>query len=206
MIFLKSSKAEIQITLNQVYLLKGSNINFQHSCLVKHFHCCRIKETSQSEEPLTSKPVSDCSNLDNAISSVVICQEESSSVLSAALQEKTAAVTNTLNDGEASRDVLPVTNPSMSQNDSLLHSQDSVLVELDNSQFSNTFGTTKLMHTRVMMAVKDVPAPKLCSHTEWEETQVVSPVEELQKRLVKHASIISSEVVEDSGKINVVHK
>ena len=162
---------------------------------------------------MTSKPVSDDSNLDNAISLVAVCQEESSSVLSASLQGKTAAVTNRLNDGEASQDVLPGANPSMSQKDallhnqdSLLHNQDSVLMELDNSQCSNTIGATKLMHFQVKKAVKDVPAPKLCSHTEWEETQVVSPVEELQKRLVKHASIISPEVVEDSGKINVVHK
>ena len=56
-----------------------------------------------------------------------------------------------------------------------------------------------------MKAVKDVPAPKSTGHTEWEETQVVSPVEELQKRLVKHTSNVSPEVVEDSSKINAVH-
>ena len=164
-----------------------------------------MKEPAQPEEPLTSKSVSS-SNSESAISSVVICQEESSSVLSASLQGKTTAVTNAVNDGEASQDVLPGTNPSMSQKDALLLNQDSVSMEMDNSLCSNTVGATKLMHAWVMKAVKDVPAPKLCSHTEWEETQVVSPVEELQKRLVKHASIVTPEVVEDSGKINVVHK
>lgn len=163
-----------------------------------------MKEPTQPEEALTSKPVSNGSNSESGISSVVVCQEESSSVLSASLQGKTAAVTNAVNVGEASQDVLPGTNPSMSQKDALLLNQDSVLMELDNSLCSNTVGATKLMHARVMKAVKDVPAPKLCSHTEWEESQVVSPVEELQNRLVKHASIVIPEVVEDSGKINVV--
>ena len=164
-----------------------------------------MKEPAQLEEPLTSKSVSS-SNSESAISSVVVCQEESSNVLSASLQGKTAAVTNAVNDGEASQDVLPGTNPSMSQKDALLLNQDSVSMEMDNSLCSNTVGATNPMHAWVMKAVKDVPAPKLCSHTEWEETQVVSPVEELQKRLVKHASIVTPEVVEDSGKINVVHK
>ena len=154
---------------------------------------------------MTSKAVLDSSNSDTVISSVIVCQEESSSVLSVPLQGNTAAVTNTVSDGEASQDVLPITNHSMSQKDPLLHSQDSILAGLGDSQNSNSTGAPKLVCAHVKKAVKDVPAPKLASHIEWEETQVVSPVEELQKRLVKHASIVSPEVVEDSGKINAVH-
>ena len=166
-----------------------------------------MKESVQPEETPTSKSVSDRSNSDSAISSVAICQEESSNVLSAALQGKTTAATNSQNTEEASYDVVPITNHSVIQKDAMLHNQDSVFSELpDDSQWSASISTTKLMHAQIMKAVKDVPAPKLSSHTEWEEGHVVSPVEELQKRLVKHASIISPEVVEDSGKISVVHE
>ena len=161
---------------------------------------CRLRQTAQSEDSLTSKAVLDS---DTVISSVIVCQEESSSVLSAPLQGNAAAVTNIVSDGEASQDVLPITIHSMSQKDPLPHSQDSVLAGLGDSQCSNNTGAAKLLCTQVMKAVKDVPAPKLASHTEWEKTQVVSPVEELQKRLVKHASIVSPEVVEDSGKISI---
>ena len=121
--------------------------------------------------------------------------------MSAELQAETAAVTD---DEKASQDVEPITSHSPSQNSALLHNQDSFLLELENSeqlQCSNKVTTSKFAHTQIMKAVKDVPAPKLCSHTEWEESNVVSPVEELQQRLVKHASIIPPEVVEDSGKI-----
>lgn len=201
MAFLKSSKAEIWTTLNQAYLLKGLSITFCSCSLGKYFHC-RVKENVQSEESSTSKTILDGSNSNNA---VVICQEESSNVLSTGLQAETAAVANAQNDDMASQDVLPNTNHSMAQKDALLHSQDSVLLELDNSQCTNTTGAPKLMSAHIMKAIKDVPAPKLCSHTEWEETNIVSPVEELQKRLIKHASVISPEVVEDSGKIIVLH-
>ena len=165
-----------------------------------------MKENVQPEESLTSKTVLDSSNSDNVVSSVVICQEESSSVLSVGLQAENAAVVDTQNDEKASNAVLPIKNHSTSQKDALTHSQDSVLLELDNSQCSNAFSASKFKQAHIMKAVQDVPTPKLCSHAEWEETNIVSPVEELQKKLIKHASIISPEVVEDSGKINVLHK
>ena len=170
--------------------------------VIQYFHC-RIKENVQFEECLTTKTVFDGSGLDNAISSVVVCQEESSNVLSAGFQAETAAVTNACNDEKASLDVGPITSHSLSQKDA---PQDSILSELDNSQCSTAVSASRLMHTQIMKAVEEVPAPKLCSHVEWEKTNIVSPVEELQKRLVKHASIVPPEVVEDSGKVNVLHK
>ena len=179
------------------------------TAIICHLTGCfhyRMKENVQPEEFLTSKTVLDSSGSDNVVSPVVICQEESSNVLSVGLQAENAAVADTRNDERASNAVLPIKNHSTSQKDALTHSQDSILLELDNSQCSNAMGASKLMHTHIIKAVQDVPAPKLCSHAEWEETNIVSPVEELQKRLVKHATIISPEVVEDSGKINVLHK
>lgn len=146
-------------------------------------------------------------NSDNAILPVVVCQEESNTIMSTGPQARTAAVANVQNLEMASQDVLPTSTHSMPQNDDapLNNHQDSIMLDLEESQCDNTLGTSKSMHSHILKVMKDVPAPKLCSHTEWEETDVVSPVEELQKRLVKHASIISPEVVEDtaSGKISI---
>lgn len=122
--------------------------------------------------------------------------------MSTRLQPETAAVAQ--NEEKASQHVMPATSHSMSQKDTLTYNQDSILLELENPELSQSGTASKTVNTKIMKAIKDVPAPKLCSHTEWEETNIVSPVEELQNRLVKHASIISPEVVEDSGKINNV--
>ena len=134
----------------------------------------------------------------------VSCREESSIVLSGRLQSDTTAVVATQNDEWASQGVVPTTNHLSSSQKEVLYNQDSFLLELENtepSQSNNAVGNSKLKCVQIMKAVKDVPAPKLCSHTEWKETNVVSPVEELQKRLIKHASIIPPEVMEDSGEV-----
>ena len=116
-------------------------------------------------------------------------------------------------DEQASQDAVSGMNEPMSQSDTLLHqNHDSFLLELENSEQSQWTRSSGVFRNQIMKVAKGHPAPKLTSHLDWEKFESVSPVEELQRRLSKHATVSATAIVEVvetteksvSGKVHVI--
>ena len=142
---------------------------------------------------------------DNAILPSTNTQDE---LVVRPVETTAATVSDTVQkDTQVSQDAIsssinePDPDPSMSQSDTLLHqNHDSFLLELENSEQSQWTRSSGVLRSQIMKAAKERPAPRLSSHSDWEKSEILSPVEELQKRLSKHATVSASVDVETTDK------
>lgn len=151
---------------------------------------------------------------DNAILPSTNTQDE---LVVRPVETTAATVSDTVQkDTQVSQDAIsssinePDPDPSMSQSDTLLHqNHDSFLLELENSEQSQWTRSSGVLRSQIVKAAKERPAPRLSSHSDWEKSEMVSsvekseilsPVEELQKRLSKHATVSASVDVETTDK------
>ncbi|XP_065912405.1 claspin-like isoform X2 [Dysidea avara] len=157
----------------------------------------RDKENVKPEAKLMPDTVTDATSIlpsANSQDEPVVMSVETTTVSHAVQKDEQASQDAISNMNEP--------NPSISQTDTLLHqNHDTFLLELENSEQSQWTRSSDMFRSQIMKVAKGRPAPRLSSHLDWEKSEIVSPVEELQKRLSKHATVSAVvEVVETTEK------